>query len=129
MRKGKLSFSVEISVVCLLIAITCFGNLRAAGQDKKAWQSGTLIQVKAHEVSSGDSAVTKQYDITVQVGKTIYETSHTMKDGEPDLEYYVGMARMVLIDGDTLTFNDLLGHPHSLRILSSKDAPDSQGSS
>ena len=114
-----------MSVVCALIAIICFGDLRAPGQDKKAWQSGTVIQVKSHQVS-GDNGVGKQYDVTVQVGKKIYVASHTQKDGEPDLEYYVGMARMVLIDGDTLTFNDLLGQSHSMRISSSRDAPDPQ---
>ena len=125
MRKRN-SLWPEISVVCVLIAVMCFGNLRARGESNKEWQPGTLLQVKAHEVASGNG-VTKQFDVTVQVGKKIYVASHTLKDGEPDLEYYVGMARMVLIDGDTLTFNDLLGHSHSLRIISSKDAPGTQG--
>lgn len=118
MRKAE-SFWSRISAVCIVLAIVCAGALGTSGQSKKTWQPGTVIQVKAHEASSS-----KQYDVTVQVGKKIYVATHTMKDGEPDLEYYVGMARMVLIDGQTLTFNDLLGHPHSLQIVSSKDAPE-----
>jgi len=98
------------------------GAVRAFGETGKTWQPGTIIRVKAHEVSSVEKDVAKQYDISVQVGQKIYVTSYTMKGGEPDLELYVGMARMVLIDGETLTFNDLLGHSHSLRIVSTKDA-------
>jgi hypothetical protein len=36
------------------------------------------------------------------------------------------MDRMVLIEGDTLTFNDLSGHPHALKITSRKDAPQTK---
>jgi len=101
----------------------CVGVERTPGESSKAWQPGTMVQVKVHGNSSSEKNDPKQYDISVQVGKKIYLTKHTMKDGEPDLELYVGMARMVLIDGQTLTFNDLLGNPHSLQIVSTKDAP------
>jgi hypothetical protein len=122
----KEDFRRFVFSVCILLAIVCSGFVIARGETNKAWQSGTLIKVKSHETTSADNVVTKQYDITVQVGNKIYMTEHTVKDGEPDLEYYVGMARMVSIDGDTLTFNDLLGHPHSLRIISSKDVSEAQ---
>jgi hypothetical protein len=36
--------------------------------------------------------------------------------------YYVGMRRTVQVDGDTLKVNDLLEHTSTLRILSTKDA-------
>lgn len=123
MYNGKSSFRAAAATICVLAAMMCFFIARASGQDKKDWRSGTLIQVKAQEPASGDNASEKRYEVTVQVGQKIYVASHTSKDGEPDLEYYVGMARMVLIDGDTLTFSDLLGHSHSMRIISSKDAP------
>ena len=122
MGKRK-SFVKRILAICALLALTCFAALRASGEDKKVWQPGTLIQARARQVTSGENEGTKQYDISVQVGSKIYVASHTLKDGEPDLEYYVGMARMVLIEGETLTFNDLLGHSHSLHIISEKDAP------
>jgi hypothetical protein len=124
MYKAKWWFRTEISLI--LIAIMCIGNLKASGQEAHHWQPGTVLQVKAHDAASADNGAKKQFDVTVQVGTKIYVASHTLQEGEPDLEYYVGMARMVLIDGNTLTFNDLLGHPHSMRIISTKDAPDAQ---
>src|SRR5262245_41408844 len=117
MYKGK-SFRIRFFAICVLLASLCAGMLSARAETDRSWQSGTLIQVKAHEVTSADNVVSKQYEITVQVGNKIYLGSYTAKDGEPELEYYVGMARMVLIDGDTLTFNDLLGRAHSMRITS-----------
>src|SRR5215469_1272636 len=126
MRTRNLPFWFEISVGWLLIAIICFAVPRVSGENKKAWQAGTVVQVKPHQVTSGEKEGTKQYDVSVKVGKKIYLALHTVKEGEPDMDWgnYVGMARMVLIEGDTLTFNDLSGNPHSLKIVSSKDAPE-----
>ena len=110
----------KTAVICALIAILCCAGVRSSGE-KKAWQAGTILTVKAHEQQPGDAA--KGYDISVKVGKKIYVALYTAENNEPEPDYYVGMRRTVLIDGDTLKFNDLLGHTHSLRILSSKDAP------
>lgn len=93
------------------------------GEKKKDWQPGTVLQVKAHQPDSDSEKNVKQYDVSVRVGKKIYLARYAPTKDEPDLDYYVGMARMVLIEGDMLKFNDLLGHTHSMRILSSKDAP------
>jgi hypothetical protein len=125
MYKANWWFRTGMSLI--LTAIMCIGILKASGQDANGWQPGTVIQVKAHDAASDDNSAKKQYDVTVQVGKKIYVASHTQQEGEPDLEYYVGMSRMVLIDGSKLTFNDLLGHPHTMQILSTKDAPEAQG--
>jgi len=125
MRRENSPFWPEISVGWVLIAIICLAVPRALSENKKAWQAGTVVQVKSHEVTSGDNEP-KQYDVSIRAGKKIYLALYTLKEGEPDLEYYVGMARMVLIEGDTLTVNDLSGHPHTLKIVSSKDVPEAQ---
>ena len=124
MRKENSPFWHEIRVGWVLIAIICLAVPRAQGENKEVWQAGTVVQVKAHGVPSGDNEVTKQYDISIKVGKKIYLALYRPKKGDPDLKNYVGMARMVLIKGDTLTLRDLLGRPHSLKIFSSKDAPE-----
>ena len=128
MRAENSHFWSEISVGWVLIAIICLAVPGAPGENKKAWQPGTVMQVKPHQVTSGNNEVTKQYDVTIKVGKKLYSTLHTVKEGEPDLDWgnYVGQQRMVLIEGDTLTFSDLLGRPHSLKIVSRKDAPEAK---
>jgi hypothetical protein len=126
MRIENSHFWSEISVGWVLIAIMFLAVPRAPGESKKGWQPGTVMQVKAHQVTSGNNEVTKQQDVTIRVGKKIYSALYTVKEGEPDLDWgnYVGQERMVLIEGDTLTFNDLLGRPHSLKIVGRKDVPE-----
>ena len=124
MRKVNSPFWSGISLGWVLIAIICLAVPRAPGEDKKAWQAGTVVLVKAHEVPSGANEVTKQYDVSIKAGKKIYLALYTPQKGDPDLKNYVGMARMVLIEGDTLTLRDLLGRPHLLKIVSNKDAPE-----
>jgi co-chaperonin GroES (HSP10) len=111
----------ETAIGCLLITFLCIGTLRTSGQ-KKTWQAGTVLEVKAHQPES-DNNTPKKYDISIKVGKKVYVTLYASEEGQPDPEYYVGMQRTVLIEGDTLKINDLLGHTHSLHIVSSKDAP------
>ena len=110
------------ALICALILILCGPVVRSSGEDKKPWRSGTIMEVKAHEVVTGTDQI-KQYDITVRVAKKLYVVLYTPPQNQPELEYYVGMARSMQVDGDTLNVNDLLGRVHALKILSSKDAP------
>jgi hypothetical protein len=122
---GKCLLSIvrgRTALVCGLILIICVAALKLSGQEKKPWHSGTIIEVKPHEVVTETDPI-KQYDITVKIGKKIYVALYVPEKNEPELEYYVGMARTMQVDGDTLKVNDLLGRTHSLKILSSKDAP------
>ena len=114
---------VKIAIVCVLTAVMGFSIARSPAEEKGAWQPGTILEVKVHHPDPDSDAEAKQYDVSVKVGNRIYTTLYNPQKEDPDLENYVGMARMVLIDKNTLKFNDLLGRTHSLRILSFKDAP------
>ena len=122
MHERSSRIGASIILVCSLIAVLCFTILKASG-DSKAWQAGTIVEVTAHKVDAGTDAGVKQYDVSIKVGKKVYVTLYTAEKNQPVPEYYVGMRRTVQIDGDTLKINDLLGHTRTLRILSSKDAP------
>jgi len=111
------------TLVCaLVVMMMCAAVVRSPGEEKKPWHSGTIIEVKPHEVEAGADQI-KQYDITVKLGKKLYVALYTPPKNQPELEYYVGMARSMQVDGDTLNVNDLLGRTHTLKILSSKDVP------
>ena len=109
------------ALVYVLIGMMCMAVVRSQGE-KKPWLSGTIMEMKTHETAPGTDQI-KQYDVTVKIGKKLYVVLYTQQKNEPDLEYYVGMARSMQVDGDTLNVNDLLGRTHALKILSSKDAP------
>lgn len=122
MRERSSHPNVSLNVACVLLALLCLMPLRAPGQ-KKTWQSGTILEVKPQQAESGSDNAGKQYHASIKVGKKVYLVLYVAETNQPDPGLYVGMARNILIDGDTLKFNDLQGRTHSTRILSSKDAP------
>jgi hypothetical protein len=126
MNERNSRIGASISIVFALIALLCVTMLKASG-DSKAWQAGTIVEVKAHQVDANAAADTgaKQYDVSIKVGKKIYVALYILDKDQASPEYYVGMRRPVLVESDTIKFNDLLGHTHTLKILSSKDAPAS----
>lgn len=122
MREKHSHLRAEIAIVFVLIAMVSFATLRSSGEKKK-WQAGTVLDVKVHHGESEAEDAAKQYDVSVKVGQKIYVALYAPEGNHPEPEFYVGMERNVLVDGDTLKFNDLQGRTHSMRILSSKDAP------
>jgi hypothetical protein len=120
--KEKNHIRAEIAIIFVLITMVCLATTRSSGEKKK-WQAGTVLDVKAHQGESEGDAAAKQYDISIKVGQKIYTALYAPEGNHPQPEFYVGMARTVLVDGNTLKFNDLQGRTHSMRILSSKDAP------
>jgi len=122
MHGRKSRRAISIGRVCALIVVLSTTLLRVSGENK-TWQAGTFVEVKAHQVDAGNDAGAKQYDVSIKVGKKIYVALYTAEKDQAVPEYYVGMRRTVLVDGDTIKINDLLGHTRALKILSSKDAP------
>ena len=122
MRERSSHPNVSLTVACALLALLCLVPLTAQGQ-KKTWQSGTILEIKPQQAESGSDNAGKQYHVSIKVGKKVYLVLYVAETNQPDPELYVGMARTVLIDGNTLKFNDLQGRAHATRILSSKDAP------
>ena len=122
MRERTSHLRLGVTVVCALIAFLCI-TMQKSSAEKKVWQAGTILEVKAHPSKSGDSYGPQKYDISLQVGRTIYVVLYAPKEEMPELEFYVGMARTVLVEDEFVTFNDLLGHTHPMRIVSSKHSP------
>ena len=96
--------------------------MRSSGE-KKAWQAGTILDVMAHEPADETGSESKSFEISIKAGKKIYVALCNCPSNQPEPEFYVREAHTVLIGSNTLKFNDLQGRAHSLRILSSKDAP------
>jgi hypothetical protein len=131
LRKGGESTSRKsIALACALALIVCFTATKSPGQDKRPYQAGTIVDVKPHPAAqAGDDAAqakkdeAPQYDLSVKVGNKIYVVLYTPPPGQNYPELGVGMDRTVLVDGDTLKVNDLLGRTRTMPILSTKDAP------
>ncbi len=114
---------MTVMIVFAMIASLGFATSALHGQDKKVWQTGTIIEAKAHEAAAGESSQVKQYDVSFKVGKKVYVALYTLGNGRAEPQNYLGIERPVLIDGSTLKYNDLLGKTFSLPILKSRDVP------
>jgi hypothetical protein len=125
MRDKELFHTTGIRLTCVMVMVMCFAVLRSSAQDNKPWMAGTIVEVKTHQPAPEKEVGGKQYDISVKVGKMIYVILYTEENDRAEPEYFVGMARTVMIEGDTLNFNDMLGNVHPMHILSRKEAlPD-----
>jgi hypothetical protein len=110
--------------------IVCLTATSSLAQDKRPYQAGTIVDVKPHQAAqAGDDTAqakkdeTSQYDISMKVGNKIYVVLYTPPPGQNFPELGIGMDRTVLVDGDTMKVNDLLGRTRTMPILSTKDAP------
>jgi hypothetical protein len=116
---------IKPAITALLIAYLGVSSLSASAQTKKHWQAGTILEVKPHEGAPPSENAAKEYDVSIKAGKKIYVVLYAQENDQADPEFYVGVTRTVLVDGDTLKINDLQGNTRSAHILSSKDAPPS----
>jgi hypothetical protein len=123
-------FTKWTALVSAVILGVFFVVPRLSGQDKRPYQAGTIVDVKPHQAEQTDSDASKpksdetqQFDISIRVANKIYVVLYTPPPGQNYPELGLGMDRTVLVDGDTMKINDLLGRTRSMPILSSKDAP------
>lgn len=111
----------------MLITWLGVGLVPGLGQAQPSkYQPGTIIEVKAHEPSAGKAASDNRYDISVKVGNTVYVALYTRPPGRIAPQYRIGLSLLVLIENNTLTFNDRLGRSQKLPILSQKTAPENK---
>jgi hypothetical protein len=115
--------TVWIVLIFALVIILCFAVSRSFGEEKKPYQAGTIVDVKVHQSAPDTDAGTKKFDVSVKVGNKIYVVLYSPPGGQDFAEYGVGMARTVLVEGDLMKLNDLLGRTRVLPVLSVKDVP------
>lgn len=123
MRDAHRHSKMKSAIVAVLISCLVIAALTSPAETKKHWQTGTIVDVKAHEGAPANQDAAKQFDVSIKVGKKIYITLYEGEQDQADPGFYVGVTRTVLVNGDTLKINDLQGNTRSLRILSTKDAP------
>ncbi len=122
-RKRGAATTVWIALIFAFIIILCFAVRRSLGEDRKVYQAGTIVDIKAHEPGPGTDIGKKEFDVSIKVGNKIYVVLYSPPGGQDFAEYGVGMDRTVFVEGDTMKLNDLLGRTRVLPVLSVKDVP------
>jgi hypothetical protein len=107
-----------------ITALILLTLLSAFAQDSK-WSSGTITSVIRHSPPNSDPSMTS-YDVAVKVGPTVYVVLYTVPTSLNMAEYRTGADFMVMVEGDTLTFNDVQGVSHKTQILRKETAETQQ---
>jgi hypothetical protein len=102
-----------LRIICTVVF--CVFALQAQSPQPK-WQSGTITAVRPH-AGAENNPDGNQYEVSVRVENTVYVALYTPPPGSRTAQYRAGTSLQVLIEGETLTFNDLLGRANKLPVL------------
>ena len=110
----------------LLAVLICVASLSALVQTPSSnYQRGTITAVTAHQNDPGSDVA--RYDVSVQVGNTVYVVLFTPPSGSNTVEYSTGIDMLVLVGNDTLTFNSTLSGKTEVPILRRETLPARSG--
>lgn len=99
-----------------------FTMLPAFGQSTSKYQVGTITEVKVHQTAGSGASDAASYDVSVQVGDTIYVVLYTPPLAEEAVKYTAGRDLLVLVGKRTIRYNDILGQSFEVLIESQKPA-------
>ena len=112
----------KVALVTIIFATTVLLGQSAP----RKWQSAHILEVKKQQDSSSakssDSSV-ERYEVSLRVNDTDYVVLYTPPPGVHGFQYTAGMDRLVLVESETITINDILGRPIKVPIISQKPAP------
>jgi len=111
-------------LVCVLAL--CLLAVPAFCQSTSSYQVATILDVKPHEEAGVRASDVSSYDVSVQVGDTIYVGRYTPALGEIDVKYVVGRQILVEVGKQVITYNDILGRSHEVPIESQRPAPSAK---
>ena len=106
----------------LTVAIALCLSIPAFCQSSSKYQVAQIIEVKVHEAAGDTSSNTTSYDVSAKVGDTIYVVLYTPPLGELPPKYVTGRELLVLVEKDSITYNDMLGRSLQVPIQSHRPA-------
>lgn len=114
----------KLILICtLLCAVPLF--CESAGSAK--YQIASILAVSPHSADGQTSSAKPSYDISVQVGNTVYVVLYTPRVDLQTVKYAAGRQVLVLVGKNTMTYNDISGNSFELPILSRKAAAVASG--
>ena len=112
----------------MLVCTLCLLTIPALCQTTSKWQIATIIEVRPHPAAGEDPSDPVTYDISVKVGRSIYQVRYTTPPGEIAPKYAAGHELLVLVAKNTITYNDLLGRSYQVPIESQTPLAESKKS-
>jgi len=112
-----------LCVVCI-----CLATLSVFSQSASNYQVGTITAVKPHQSAGDSSDDAISYDVSVRVGDTIYLVLYKPPVGASPIKYAAGRNLLVMVGEKTLHYNNIIGEPFEVPIVSRKPATDTNQS-
>jgi hypothetical protein len=81
------------------------------------YQVGTITAVQYQQEAGGAEPSVFRYDVSVRVGNMVYVVLYTAPLGTDTIGYAAGRDLLVLVEENTLTYNDMLGNSLQVPIL------------
>jgi len=112
----------------IVVFALCLLALPALCQSASKWQTATITEIKPRETAGDNASDHPRYDVSVKVGDTIYVVLYTQPWGELPAKYATGHELLVLVEKNTITYNDMLGRSLQVPIESQRPATESKAS-
>lgn len=111
----------KVAVVTIILAAV----MVFAQSSSRKWQSARILEVKKQQNSAADASgdPIERYEVSLRVKDTDYVVLYTPPPGAHGFQYTAGMDKLVLVESQTITINDILGRPIKVPIISQKSAP------
>ena len=106
-----------VGLVCIFLT-----TFLAFGQSTSKYQVGTITEVKTHQSAGNGASDAASYDVSVNVGDTVYVVLYKPALGEDTVKYAAGRDLLVLVGKNTITYNDIVGRSFAVPIESQKPA-------
>ena len=97
-------------------------TLPAFCQSTSKYQVATIVEVKPHQALGTGLFDITSYDVSVEVGDTVYVVLYTPPLGESEVKYFGGRELLVLVGKSTISYNDILGRSFEAPIQRQRPA-------
>ena len=109
----------------LIVVVTlCLMTWAAFAQSTSKYQVAIITEVKPRQAAGDGASDPASYDVSVEVGDTIYVVLYTQPLGEIPAKYATGRELLVLVGKKTITYNDMLGRSLQVPIESQRPAAE-----
>ena len=103
-----------------IAVLLCLSTILAFSQTSAKYQAATVVEVKAHQPASDRDNAKPSYDVSLKVKNTVYVVLYTPPEDTGTAKYAAGRDVLILVGEKTIKFNDQLGTPLEMPILSKK---------
>lgn len=110
--------ALALAAALLFVGVASFGQ---AGSSQ--YQPAHIMAAQLRQPAPGEDPNVVRYNVTLTVGNTEYVVLYTPTKGDMGVEYKLGRDGNVLVDNDTIKYNDIAGRPHEVPILSRRTMP------